>query len=427
MKNIVYIFVILLTLFACNDEESLYGVKMLESDISFHPFPGGCVMKYNLPKDKDMHLIQATYKNYKGELKTVKGSYVNDSLVLKGFIDANENIPLNVSLIDKFGNVSEVLKLNFSVEKSAPKAFIDNLNVSTYWNGFMVNYNAPEKVDGFAHIAYVGMNEMTQELDTLLIESFQIEEGENNKKYSGYTLPDTDVSTVIVWSEDFDGNIAGKKIFNDIKSVSDEKIINTDFDFIGSSYEDEEMKVSWKYLFDGDIKGSQRVENGDKNKAYTFASERYSVPGDWVIDTKEQRVLSRIKLYASLFVTWQMLYPYDIWNSYDNLLPSDVDVYVSKDNNNWIKVGDFFQSVGVPRELRWGWPSYDEDNQHENIKQLEEAEPCFLQIEFDYSMEKYRYIKLNVKNTFKEYYNVQRNPYDQFTCHEIEVFGLNNN
>lgn len=429
MKRLFLFLIIICAIFSCQNEDDIYFDASFDGvELTFEPITGGAIMKYKLPAKSDIYAVQATYKDYKGEEMTVKGTYLSNEIILSGFIDDEASVPVKITLVDNKGNASKSIDRSFSTSKSAAKAFFDDLEVKPYWSGFFVKYKAPEITDGFVHIAYIGTNYMTKELDTLLIKTFPIESGEIVKRFPDICNRETQTTTVVVWTEDFRGNIVEKKIYNDIPAAMDELIDPSNFDFNGSSVERPEWKIGWKYLFDGDTKGETMVHNGANSVCYSFISNPYAVPGFFSIDLQEERELSRFKLYAALNndIEWH----WDYWGNVPGaLLPNHVKVYASNDPyqpiEEWDYMGEYFESVNTPEQDRWMYPMIDPAKVFKKVSDIEKEDAAFMQINFDITGKKYRYLRFEVLEVYQgEYWGYFKANEDlKVSFHEVEVYG----
>ena len=75
---------------ACSDDDKIgfdLPVDVSQEAIRFTPAPGGAVMHYSLPEDKEVFGIRVRYNSVWGETVVKDGSYLNDSLLLDGFTE----------------------------------------------------------------------------------------------------------------------------------------------------------------------------------------------------------------------------------------------------------------------------------------------------------------------------------------------------
>lgn len=78
------------------------------TEVAVRNTPGGAVLTYQLPEDKNLLCVRAEYEIQPGVIREIKSSYYKDSLVLEGFGDTRE-YGVNVYSVGKNGKSSEPL------------------------------------------------------------------------------------------------------------------------------------------------------------------------------------------------------------------------------------------------------------------------------------------------------------------------------
>lgn len=164
---------------ACKDEENTFQPAIGSEAFTFKPIAGGSIMHYKLPADKDIAGINVRYKNFSGKDIIRSSSALLDSIKLIGFNEAKENVNAEVRLVKRNGEESSPIAVNFSTKDSAPWAFFNKVEVKSGWNGFSITTDNPQNATGMAHVFYLGTNPLTGEPDTVLIKSFNLEEGKD--------------------------------------------------------------------------------------------------------------------------------------------------------------------------------------------------------------------------------------------------------
>lgn len=100
MRNVLYKGIIILTIFiwnSCKEEDRLDHIDNLEpapeqiTDIQIINKPGGAVIKYKIPADKNLLGVKAEYERQPGEVSETKASLYVDSLVIDGFGNTEEH------------------------------------------------------------------------------------------------------------------------------------------------------------------------------------------------------------------------------------------------------------------------------------------------------------------------------------------------
>lgn len=411
--------------FCSNKNDIRLDVDVTDKNVSFIACPGGAIMNYNIPRNTEIHYIKIVYKDFKGEEIKMVGGYLSNELFLPGFIKAQDDIPVEISFLDKNENSSEPKIFKFSVLESAASAIIDNLEIYSHWNGFRVSYTAPRETKGFIHVAKTGINPKTQEMDTLNIETLSIVPGEVTLRYSDVS-DDLGETTVIIWTENERGDVAGRKVYEKVKASESVVMPSNNFELIsGSSQENDFFRRGSKYLFNGDTNGYIAVENKEGplyERQFSFVSDNYDVPGEWVFDIKEAKILAGVKIYSFLNFGTTIQLP----DNHSFLGPSNFVLYASNtpnDENSWVEMGDFNESIYTPVENRWNYRSMINCGiSYTTVEDMKNADPCFASVSFDVNDDKYRYIKLKVNQVHWLDHNMKRrNNLECVSFSEFEV------
>lgn len=441
MKNTILILLLIFGLFACEDNDSYFDASIPQENVRFKAILGGAVMHYTLPENTDIFAVKAEYEDYKGKKMIKIASYAYDSLVLDGFNEARNNVPVRVSLLNQSNEASKAMEFTFNTQDSGPVAFFNDIEVLPYWDGFQVKYKVPGAATGLCNVFFIGTNPMTRELDTLLLETFAIEAGENVKYFS--LAQKRDVNTVVVKTEDFRGNVAMQKVYEGVASYNVGKLDPSNFEWLDPfslsvENDNQGFMVGWKYLFDGDVKGSRKLAFQESwgtamppANMYSFVTVPYAVnkpdaPKYFILDIKEPKQVSSIRMYGMLNLN-SLTKPSVFVTCYGTMLPNEVTIYASNnkdDNTSWVKVGNFYQSLtaAVPWIQRAG--DVDGSTKIKTTSELEAVEPCYLTVNFSVDNPPYRYFKVEFNSVFKEIPNqYYKNTTERVTLHEVEVYG----
>ncbi|PXZ44491.1 hypothetical protein DMB45_03320 [Sanguibacteroides justesenii] len=436
MKHILFLLAILLTVFACKEDSPIaFDVTMPKEDIRFKTLPGGAMMYYRLPPDPEIFAINIRYVDCRGYEVLKVGGYGSDSLLIDGFNEARQKVSARVSLVNNRNEESVPFEVTFDTKDSAPYAFFETAEVSSYWGGFEVIYDAPERVSGMAHVFYVGTNPLTQQEDTLLLKSFPINKGGDTLRFQ--LQQDRAMNTVVIRTEDYRGYRVKQKVWEDVESFYLEKwTLSIENFFAGDlSIENEEAQAGITYLFNGDTKGEQRLKNKKNEKVYTFVAGPNALDKPFVIDLKEEKIPASIRMYGILNLSVRFVgVGYGplgtVWEGlYTNKLPCEVSVYAGNEKegnlSSWTKIGYFYQHPATKDEDRWTWPcsEWNWDGRMDNLEKLKAANPAYLEVLFPATPERYRYLKFIVHDTFDyRYPGVSENIDNYFTMQELEVY-----
>lgn len=430
MKGIVTIFIAFMLFCSCQDDENTFGISMPKESLSFRPTAGGAVMHYTLPDDKDILAIRVRYQDAYGKELVCTGSYASDSLLIVGFNEARENVEAAVTLCHRNGNESEPVMVTFNTKDSGPVAFFKDLDVESSWNGFSVTYDLPENVSGMAHVFYVGKNPLTKEPDTLWLSSFTLKAGSESLPFQ--VQQEADSHTVVIRTEDFRGYMVKEGVWENIAAYEVVKLGAEELEFIDLkrlSIEDPEAKIGATYLFDGDIKG-ETCATLPNTEFQTFLAGPNAEGEPFYLDLKKEKLPAMLRMYAMLQVRSNgnsnvSKYWTQFNNRYKEKLPCEVYCYGSNDMNDddsWTEIGSFYQHPELLREYCWAQYSFDSYAYLNTPKEIELAEPAYLEIKFPADGKTYRFLKFIVKDTFIGNFDYMTNPSKYVTFHELEVY-----
>ncbi len=450
---------------SCKSDESLPSYPLDGNNLVFTPAAGGAVLHYQLPDDPNVVGIHVRYKDCYGAPILRTASAQSDSLKLVGFNEAVSTVPCQVSLQLRDGGESAPANMSFSTLDSDPIVFINSMKVESGWDGFSINYKAPEDVQGLYHVFYLGENPYTHAQDTILLDTKPIAAGGDTVVYKPKQLKEQ--NTIVVKVEDYRGHIVRQRQW-DVESMETAKHDGLKI-YYANSLEDDNEKVGLQYLTDGDTNGWRWFESKDDHKSYTFISKKYAVgegSDPMYVDLGEQVPTASVRLYAYLFKgvgsgacgegvpCWDNgTYCYfsdtnivgqELNSSYYNRLPCNIDVYGCKTSETvgegqlaglkWEKIGSFKDSPTKPADegVRncWFYGCHDTrgyssfDNTADDVKALT---PKYLSIDFMAAVQGagYRYLKLVFNDTYRldeEYAVATNTKMKVLTFNELEVY-----
>lgn len=416
MKKIGLIFFTLSVLVGCEKESDNYFDATVDaSSISFRPIPGGAIMSYNIPESKSIHGINLTYISSTGKEMTVGGSYGSNELTIKGFLYEESAVPAKVTYLSRDNKKSKSTDVTFPTLAAGAVSIFDNIKVQPYWGGFSVTFEAPENVDGLINIGYMGINPTTGNPGIILKETKVIAAGENKLLYNNIVNDEQIIKTVI-WTEDLYQNEAKRESY-DVMPKMTRKLDSSTLSYEGDSYEYPYYKLSKDYLFDGDTKGLNSFQNKNGNYAFSTDSDVIVKP-EGVIDLKEPQTLAYFRMYATLKTNYK---PSGSVSITDGAFANHFKLFASNNSDinsdEWVEIAEYNQSSTQEELFWWCFPSFDPSKTYKNIDDLRAADPCFIDVNFDVSGTKYRYLKIQFLSIFKSTAIKKR-----AFCSEMEVF-----
>lgn len=453
MKYSIFLWIFLLgCLSACNDDDNYgFDVPVEFTSLSFDAIPGGAVMRYVLSDNKDIFGVRVRYTNAFGEQVYKDGSYLSDTLLLSGFAEACEDVPVQISFFNNNMEESRAIEKTFSTKASATVALFDSLTVNPFWGGFNVTYFSPEIVNGMIHIFYVGTNPLTHEPDSILMGSYPIAEGGDTLNFEMKQVMDS--VDVVVRTEDNNGHRVKLQVYEKIPCLSMTALTpdDFDFDFTGTIVENEEYGFSRKYLFDGKKKGDDRRKNvmtGDRYKYSTFLAGPYAFNKRFIVDLRSPQIPATINLYAFLNIGNGSYFQHaqhpklkDWWqNCYPSRLPGKVKVYGTDDSDprnvnlsSCATLCIFEDNTDITVSRRTSWWAYSDwnygqgkDTIYQNVTDevFDAAAPIYLKLSCNYTGKAYRYLIFVVEGTYVGtlYGAKYDNPLEYVTFDELEVY-----
>lgn len=451
MKKILLYLLATLFMVACSDDEQVTFVADITQDaFQFKPIAGGSIMHYQLPSDPDVVGINVRYKDAFGDDILKTASCLCDSVVLTGFNEATDNIHASVTLCRRDRIESEPIEVTFSTKDSGPITFIDNLVVKSGWNGFTIDCPNMEDTRGMVHVFYLGTDPISHEPDTILIDSFNLQEDEDLLVYQ--PQQESSVYDIVVRVEDYRGHMVKERVWPQIASITTRKLDTSDFNFICDNIiTSESDKIGVQYLFDGDTKGTTWWNNSLRNEFYTFlagpnAAGKEAHP--MYFDLKQMRMIAELRIYCMLgyqsgkgplFMSNAAAETKNIWYTYYyNKLPCEVTVYGCKEESanpdyesmEWEEIGHFEEDPDLSFKSRW---CANAAGATYNLLRLdkagmEEHDPSYMSIDFDAEQgEGYRYLKMVVNEVGGLGYNSNnfnmKNGNKYVTMHELEIYS----
>lgn len=435
IKKLIYVAMIACACCSCKDDEAAVFDVEIPDGFSFRAMPGGAVMHYQLPQNKDVMAIRVRYQDARGGEVLRTASYACDSIELIGFDEAREGVEAFVTLCDRNDVESEPVRVTFDTEDSGPVAFFHELEVTPGWKGFNMKWDVPAGARGLVHIFYLGKSPFTSELDTLLVSSYAFNGGKGNMQFEPKQLAAQ--YTVLIRTEDFAGHMVKEKEWKNVASYSVIKSDPKSFDFttavpvITSST----AKLGMEYLFDGNLKGVYPVIEGEYN---TFLAGPNAFGEPFIVDFGTAKQIAQVKLYAILNGAITVLRKdsgspalfKEIWDGeYQNKLPASLTLYGTDhkdDRTSWVEIGTYGEATNGPNENRWcRYSATNPDNEARlnSVEALAAAEPVSLTINIPTEVSMYRYLILVVNDSYDmKYAHADQNQNHYVTFHELEIY-----
>ncbi len=420
MKKTILMLLALAIVAGCRKNEGggTLPVQVDMSKIEFTPIAGGAIMKYVLPADGRVYGIKATFTSaVTGDTETVIGTYGGTEVALRGFIEPQSAVRARLSLIGLDGSESKATEATFPTLAASALSVFDEIEVTSFWSGFSVGFDADEGADGFVNVGYMGIDPVTSKPGVILKATELIRDGRNKLNFAG--IPDKNgMIEAVVWTEDFAGNEVMRKTFE----VSPYIVVQHDrrkMSYTGNSVENPDRKFGSVYLFDGDTKGIQSMQVKGTMNMFLFATQDSpELSPEGVIDLGEPQLLAQLRMYAML--NSDVSYPSVLYNmpaSPDTYYSNNFKLWASNDKATWVEIGEVYQEPATAQTQRWDYPAFNPGAKYTSVEQLEAADPCWCEVNFDVLDTTYRYIRIQFISNFK-----LPASYKRTAVSEIEVY-----
>jgi hypothetical protein len=310
-KYLLILLSLLLSLYACK-EQGRFEIGYDDTEppsspvyLNYKPLYGGARLFFEIPSDKDVLSIDASYLNSQGNTVRFSVSYFNDSIDIYGFNDTLEHV-VNLYAVDRAGNKSNVVPVKVTPLEPAITRVVKSLIVKGGFSAFYVDWR----------------NELQQNINVYVDFSYT-EKGQYKDQRLIYTSTDSTVRWFIrdlnltpqepvsikVRVEDMYGNITDYIDKGQIIMLEDEIIPKDKWsmpendgisicDSIGgvpmaflAAYEGHSQDVIDGIVDDG--KNGNFVHTGGRGQTGGIANNR-NVPYNIMIDLGDEYELSRI-------------------------------------------------------------------------------------------------------------------------------------
>ena len=158
MKKAIFLGMLsLLSWYCCKEEGRIdiineYAPAPLPlTEVTVTPRHGGAVLRYQIPKDKNLLCVKAVYEINPGQFNETKASIYLDSLVLKGFGSANTT-PVKVYTVGRNGKESEPLIVNVTPLTPVVDVVSSSFEIKRAIGGVKIAY---DKNDSQENLTYV--------------------------------------------------------------------------------------------------------------------------------------------------------------------------------------------------------------------------------------------------------------------------------
>lgn len=350
MRKIIFTnLLLLIVLFsACKEDlgllykyDTVPPSPLSDSEIRVNNIAGGAVIKYKVPNEPDIKAVEARYTISSGKEFRVRSSYLNDSILVEGFLDEID-YSIDLFVIDKSENYSEVKQVMIHPLKSPILQIKETVQMTPDFGGMMIKWeNQYENPIG------IFVSQVVED-DTILIDSYY-----SKNKFGEFAIRGLDAveTNFIIQIRDKWHNYSPKHEFV-LEPLFETELDYKLFEIMPNIY--------FNNIPSGTISSMKKLwDNGDIGD-YWPGPDKSTVPWYGSIKLGKKVKLSRIVIwqYAWANMSYMHFYAggnaqeYEIWGSNDPATDGSFD--------GWTKIMNckIIKKSGLPL----GMGSFDEED-----------------------------------------------------------------
>ncbi len=138
--------------FSCHDAEVRVPMEQSKNapkpvtDVQVKDVPGGAVISYNLPDNKDLLYVKAEYTLATGQQRSKKSTYYDNSIKIDGFADTLEH-QVTLYAVNRSEKASEPVTVSFQPKVAPVWGVFKNLKVIPSFGGVHIESENPSRED----------------------------------------------------------------------------------------------------------------------------------------------------------------------------------------------------------------------------------------------------------------------------------------
>ena len=110
------------------------------TEVSVESIPGGALISYTVPDEKDLLYVEAEYKPDNGDLATAKSSVFKNSVKIEGLRE-NSAQEVKLTTVDNSSNRSEPLMVSIEPGKAPIDLLFESFALGTTFGGALISFN----------------------------------------------------------------------------------------------------------------------------------------------------------------------------------------------------------------------------------------------------------------------------------------------
>lgn len=355
MKKILYILLVgalLILWHGCKEEERIDFVDenapapLPLTEVSVTPRHGGAVLRYQIPKDKNLLCVKAVYEINPGQVNETKASIYLDSLVLKGF-GSDQTTQVKVYTVGRNGKESEPLLVDVTPLSPIVDYVASSFQVKRAIGGVSIAYENNESKESLTFVL-LQQNKETNRWETIRKFYSSLEEGIHTQR--GLEAAETNFGAYVTdrWGNSSD------TIFATVIPVFEEEIPKpyAHKEVAGDNWTAGGPDFGIEHLWDG---------RWDIDALYIYATAKNTpIPQSFTIDLKHLVEVTRVVEHQRPKYTYldTSVKEFELWGTAVDMPNGDTN------HPDWIPLGRFssYQPSG-----QTGNPT-EEDFQYGNVE-----------------------------------------------------------
>lgn len=376
MKTFVYYLIVCVYAscwYSCTEEENIYYLDSNApapeqiSNLKVVNTPGGAIITYQIPKDKNLSYIKAIYEIQPGVFREAKSSYYKDTLALVGFGDT---LTHQVEIYSVGRNEKTSTPLSVEVKPLVPpvKSVFETLNFDATFGGINVTFSNSSQAD----LAIFVMMDTTEQHSWVPLTTYYTAALEGGFSARGLEPEERRFAVYIRdrWNNKSDTLIKTlTPLYEEMIPKSPWKALHLTGDF--------GVSINTKYVLENVW---DDIVNSSEN---IFATKDYATLPQWfTVDLNQTVILSRMKIFQRTNYPYNGVWikSFEIWGTNNYNLDGSWD--------NWELLGKFDSRIPSGSV----WPSYTADDM---VYQKAGEDFTFIQ-----PVPSVRYIRFKVLDTY---------------------------
>lgn len=149
-------------------------------NLKYEPIHGGFNISYDIPDDKDILYVKASYINTKGEVSEVRASSYNNKIQILGFGDTSDRT-IDIYVVDRSENISEAISFTAKPLESPVNVIKETMSITEDFGGAKFHWVNEDKVP-----IIIGLLAQEDDGSLVEVETVYTSQSETSNSLRGY-------------------------------------------------------------------------------------------------------------------------------------------------------------------------------------------------------------------------------------------------